>query len=59
MNEYMIKHSLAVARKMFVINPKNDTTRNEWSYGFRVHILCNARYVVPIKYKVSLPNNSE
>lgn len=53
MNKYMIKHSLAVARKMFVINSKNDTIRNEWHYGFRVHILCNARYVVPIKYKLT------
>ena len=38
---------------------KDGTTRKEWHYGFRAHILCDANYGLPIKYKVTPANNSE
>lgn len=38
---------------------KDGTKRKEWHYGFRAHIMCDARYGLPIKYKVTPANNSE
>lgn len=38
---------------------KDGTTRKEWHYGFRGHIICDANYGLPIKYKVTPANNSE
>lgn len=38
---------------------KDGTTKKEWHYGFRAHIICDARYGLPIKYKVTAANNSE
>ncbi len=35
------------------------TTKKEWHYGFRAHIICDARYGLPIKSKVTPANNSE
>jgi len=38
---------------------KDGTKRNEWHYGFRAHILCDARYGLPIEYTVTPANKSE
>lgn len=38
---------------------KNRTKKKEWHYGFRAHILCDANYGLPIKYKVTPANHSE
>lgn len=38
---------------------KNGTTKKEWHYGFRAHILCDAKYGLPINWKVTPANNSE
>ncbi len=35
------------------------TTKKEWHYGFRAHIICDAKYGLPIKSKVTPANNSE
>lgn len=38
---------------------KDGTVRKEWHYGFRGHIICDANYGLPLKYKVTPANNSE
>ena len=38
---------------------KDGTKKKEWHYGFRAHIICDAKYGVPIKSKVTPANNSE
>ena len=38
---------------------KDGTTKKEWHYGFRAHILCDAKYGLPINWKVTPANNSE
>ena len=38
---------------------KDGTTKKEWHYGFRAHIICDAKYGLPIHYKVTPANNSE
>ena len=38
---------------------KDGTTKKEWHYGFRAHIMCDAKYGLPIKYKLTPANNSE
>ena len=38
---------------------KDGTTKKEWHYGFRTHIICDAKYGLPIKYKLTPANNSE
>ena len=38
---------------------KDGTTKKEWHYGFRAHILCDAKYGLPISWKVTPANNSE
>lgn len=38
---------------------KDGTAKKEWHYGFRAHIICDARYGLPIKTKVTPANNSE
>ena len=38
---------------------KDGTTKKEWHYGFRAHIICDAKYGLPIKYKLTPANNSE
>ena len=38
---------------------KDGSKKNEWHYGFRAHIICDAKYGLPIKYKVTPANNSE
>ena len=38
---------------------KDGSKKNEWHYGFRAHIICDAKYGLPIKHKVTPANNSE
>ena len=38
---------------------KDGTIKKEWHYGFRAHILCDAKYGLPIKWKITPANNSE
>lgn len=38
---------------------KDGSKKQEWHYGFRAHIICDARYGLPIKYKITPANNSE
>ncbi len=38
---------------------EDGTTKKEWHYGFRAHILCDAKYGLPIKWRVTPANNSE
>ncbi len=38
---------------------KDGTTKKEWHYGFRAHILCDAKYGLPINWRVTSANNSE
>lgn len=38
---------------------KDGTTKKEWHYGFKAHIICDARYGLPIKRKITPANNSE
>lgn len=38
---------------------KDGTAKKEWHYGYRVHIICDAKYGLPIKSKVTPANNSE
>ena len=35
------------------------TTKKEWHYGYRAHIICDAKYGLPVKYKVTPASNSE
>ena len=38
---------------------KDGTTKKEWHYGYRAHIICDAKYGLPIKRKVTTAKNSE
>jgi len=38
---------------------RDGSKKQEWHYGFRAHIICDAKYGLPIKYKVTPANNSE
>ena len=38
---------------------KDGTIKKEWHYGYRAHIICDAKYGLPIKSKVTPANNSE
>ncbi len=38
---------------------KDGTTKKEWHYGYRAHIICDTKYGLPIKSKVTPANNSE
>ena len=38
---------------------KDGSTKKEWHYGYRAHIICDAKYGLPIKKKVTPANNSE
>ncbi len=38
---------------------KDATTKKEWHYVFRVHILCDAKYGLLIKRRLTSANNSE
>ena len=38
---------------------KDGSKKQEWHYGFRAHIICDAQYGLPIKSKLTPANNSE
>ena len=38
---------------------KYGTTKKEWHYGYRAHIIGDAKYGLPIHWKVTTANNSE
>ncbi len=38
---------------------KDGSKKNEWHYEFSAHIICDAKYGLPIKSKVTPANNSE
>ena len=38
---------------------KDGTIKKEWHFGFRTHIICDAKYGLPITYKLTPANNSE
>ena len=38
---------------------KDGSTKKEWHYGYRAHIICDTKYGLPIKSKVTPANNSE
>ena len=38
---------------------KDGSKKQEWHYGFRAHIICDAKYGLPIKSKLTPANNSE
>lgn len=38
---------------------KDGTKKKEWHYGFRAHIICDAKYGLPIKSRLTPANNSE
>lgn len=38
---------------------QDGTIKKEWHYGYRAHIICDAKYGLPIKSKVTPANNSE
>lgn len=40
-------------------NMKDGTVKKEWHYGYRAHIICDAKYGMPIKWKVTPANKSE
>ncbi len=38
---------------------KDGSKKQEWHYGYRAHIICDAKYGLPIKSKLTPANNSE
>lgn len=38
---------------------KDGTAKKEWHYGYRGHIICDAKYGLPIHWKVTPASNSE
>ena len=51
------EHDATVSCKTYYM--KDGSKKKEWHYGFRAHIICDAKYGLPIKYKVTPANNSE
>lgn len=56
-NDNRAEHDATSSCKTY--HMKHGTTKKEWHYGFRAHIICDARYGLPIKSKVTPANNSE
>ena len=44
---------------MYGHHMKDGSKKQEWHYGFRAHIICDSKYGLPIKSKVTPANNSE
>ena len=51
------EHEATISCKTYQM--KDGTTKKEWHYGFRAHIICDAKYGLPIKSIVTPANNSE
>ena len=56
-NDNRAEHDATSSCKTY--HMKDGTTKKEWHYGFRAHIICDAKYGLPIKSKVTPANNSE
>lgn len=51
------EHEATISCKTY--HMKDGSVKKEWHYGYRAHIICDARYGLPIKSKVTPANNSE
>ena len=56
-NDNRAEHEATSSCKTYQM--KDGTTKKEWHYGFRAHIICDAKYGLPIKSIVTPANNSE
>ncbi|WP_305154082.1 transposase [uncultured Muribaculum sp.] len=56
-NDKRAEHEATSSCKTYYM--KDGSRKNEWHYGFRAHIICDAKYGLPIKSKVTPANNSE
>ena len=56
-NDNRAEHDATTSCKTYYM--KDGSKKNEWHYGFRAHIICDAKYGLPIKSKVTPANNSE
>ena len=56
-NDRRAEHEATVSCKTYYM--KDGTTKKEWHYGFRAHILCDAKYGLPIKWRITPANKSE
>lgn len=56
-NDNRSEHEATISCKTYQM--KDGTTKKEWHYGFRAHIICDAKYGLPIKSIVTPANNSE
>ncbi len=59
-NDYPVRTMLNLIYAMKIFGHRSvESFRKEWYYGFRAHIICDAKYGLPIKSKVTPANNSE
>lgn len=56
-NDKRAEHDATSSCKTYYM--KDGSKKNEWHYGFRAHIICDTKYGLPIKSKVTPANNSE
>lgn len=56
-NDNKAEHEATFSCKTYEM--KDGSKKQEWHYGFRAHIICDAKYGLPIKSKVTPANNSE
>ena len=56
-NDNRAEHEATFSCKTYEM--KDGSKKQEWYYGFRAHIICDAKYGLPIKSKVTPANNSE
>lgn len=56
-NDNRAEHDATSSCKTYYM--KDGTTKKEWHYGFRAHIICDAKYGLPIKSRITPANNSE
>ena len=56
-NDRRAEHEATTSCKTYYM--KDGTTKKEYHYGFRAHILCDAKYGLPIKWKITPANQSE
>ena len=56
-NDNRAEHEATFSCKTYEM--KDGSKKQEGHYGFRAHIICDAKYGLPIKSKVTPANNSE
>ena len=56
-NDRRAEHEATTSCKTYYM--KDGTTKKEYHYGFRAHILCDAKYGLPIKWRITSANKSE